>query len=164
MTRAHLRAGIVLLAIFAAGTFASTAMAAIINGNDSANKLTGTSDPDTINAFGGTDKVSAGGGDDTIDGGAGTDQLNGEGGNDTITGGPGFDSIDGGDGNDTINSSGDGSADFVECGAGNDTVNADKGDFVDDDQQVLSGGEGFPVHAADRVHRACAPLAAHVSF
>jgi Ca2+-binding RTX toxin-like protein len=138
MTRKHLRVGLTLIAVVAAGTFTSVAMAAVINGTDNSEKLTGTSAADTINALGGTDKVSGGAGGDTIDGGAGTDLLKGEGGGDTITGGLGFDSIDGGDGADTINSYGDGSMDFVECGAGNDTANVDAGDFVDDDCETIN--------------------------
>jgi Ca2+-binding RTX toxin-like protein len=138
MTRTHLRAGIALLAIIAAGAFTSVALAAVITGTENSDKLTGTAGADTINALGGTDKVSGGGGADTIDGGAGTDLLKGEGGADTITGGLGFDSIDGGDGADTINSYGDGSGDFVECGAGNDVANVDAGDFVDDDCETIN--------------------------
>ena len=140
MTRVQLRAGRItaLLAILAAGTFASVAFAANIDGTDRSDKLTGTNGADTINAKGGVDKVSAGGGMDIVDGGSETDLLKGEGGADTITGGAGFDSIDGGDGADTIEAV-DGEADFVECGNGNnDVANVDDLDFVDDDCETVN--------------------------
>jgi Ca2+-binding RTX toxin-like protein len=47
----------------------------VINGDDNANVLSGSSSDDTINGLGGDDNVSITSGTDTIDGGAGIDSL-----------------------------------------------------------------------------------------
>lgn len=79
-------------------------------GNDSAETINGTVDPDVIDALGGNDIVNAGDGDDVISGGLGFDSLFGEGGNDTFllaepvqspSGGL-FETFDGGTGTDTL--------------------------------------------------------------
>ena len=67
--------------------------AAMTEGMEEAQKITGTDLADTLNG---------GGGDDTLNGGDGDDTLNGGGGNDLLIGGPGGDTLNGGPGNDTI--------------------------------------------------------------
>ena len=59
---------------------------ATIVGNDSLNRLTGTSGPDVIVGEGGDDVIFGRGGDDRICGGGGNDQVFGERGNDRLRG------------------------------------------------------------------------------
>ena len=77
---------------------------AIINGNESANTLTGGVAADTLNGLGGNDTLFGNAGDDTLDGGTGNDRLLGGRGSDTYRFGQGygFDVIDnsGGAGSD----------------------------------------------------------------
>ncbi|MGF6288149.1 cadherin-like domain-containing protein, partial [Pseudomonas silensiensis] len=72
---------------------------ATINGNDSANVLTGTSRNDSLNGLGGNDTLNGNDGNDTLDGGAGNDLLIGGRGDDSYRYGGGF-------GNDVIDNSG----------------------------------------------------------
>ncbi|HJR31671.1 MAG TPA: cadherin-like domain-containing protein, partial [Pseudomonas sp.] len=69
---------------------------ATVNGNDSANILTGSATNDTLNGLGGDDTLYGNGGDDTLDGGTGNDLLVGGRGSDTYRFGQGygFDVID----------------------------------------------------------------------
>lgn len=69
---------------------------AIINGNESANTLTGGSAADTLNGLGGNDTLLGNGDNDTLDGGTGNDLLIGGRGSDTYRFGQGygFDVID----------------------------------------------------------------------
>lgn len=90
-----------------------------INGNNSANNLTGTAFADVINARGGADTVNAGDGDDYVDGGSGNDLLKGGRGNDRLIGGDGNDTLNGGEGDDRL-----------EGGAGNDWASFEDGAAV----------------------------------
>jgi len=111
------------------------ALAALVEGNDRDNALTGTDYADTIRAYGGEDVVWALSGRDRIYGGYGADHLYGNGYGDTIFGGKGTDRLYGGYGNDHIvsrdlNSRGIGQRDVVDCGPGYDTFAADLEDRV----------------------------------
>jgi Ca2+-binding RTX toxin-like protein len=111
------------------------ALAALVEGNNSANTLTGTNSADTIRAYGGNDLVWALSGSDRVYGGYGADQLYGNRYGDTIFGGKGTDRLYGGYGNDHIvsrdlNSRGIGQRDVVDCGLGYDTFAADFEDRV----------------------------------
>lgn len=72
---------------------------AIINGNDTANTLIGTTSADTINGLGGNDTLQGNAGNDILDGGTGSDRLFGGRGNDVYRYGRGY-------GNDVIDNSG----------------------------------------------------------
>ena len=111
------------------------ALAALVEGNNSANTLTGTRYADTIRAYGGNDLVQALSGRDQIYGGYGADHLYGNAYGDTIVGGTGTDRLYGGYGNDhlvsrDLNSRGIGQRDVVDCGPGYDTFAADLEDRV----------------------------------
>ncbi len=111
------------------------ALAAVVEGNDRDNRLTGTDNADTISAYGGNDYVWALSGHDRIYGGYGADRLYGNGYGDTIFGGKGQDRLYGGYGDDHIvgrdlNSRGIGQRDVVDCGPGHDTFAADYDDRV----------------------------------
>ena len=111
------------------------ALAALVEGNNSANTLTGTNSADTIRAFGGNDLVQALSGRDQIYGGYGADELYGNRYGDRIFGGKGTDRLYGGYGDDHIvsrdlNSRGIGQRDVVDCGPGFDTFAADFDDRV----------------------------------
>jgi Ca2+-binding RTX toxin-like protein len=80
--------------------------------------ITGSIDPDNIEAMAGDDTVKAREGNDRIDGDIGNDDLNGEAGSDSVYGKAGDDVI----------SAQDGAKDFIDCGRGDDTIaNSDKG-------------------------------------
>ena len=111
------------------------ALAALVEGNDRDNRLTGTNHADTIRAYGGEDVVWGLSGRDEVYGGDGADRLYGNGYGDTIYGGTGTDRLYGGYGNDhlvsrDLNSSGIGQRDVVDCGPGYDTFAADFDDRV----------------------------------
>ncbi len=83
----------------------------VIQGDEFANTLTGTSRPDlifggdgndTIRANQSSDIICAGGGADYVEGGSGQDRIYGEAGNDVLHGGMHGDWIHGDDGNDDI--------------------------------------------------------------
>ena len=85
--------------------------AVIIDGDSSAESVTGSVVDDVINGNGGDDVLDGGTGNDTLNGGSENDtlrggddddELNGDIGNDTIQGGNGTDDMDGGDGVDTL--------------------------------------------------------------
>ncbi len=75
---------------------------ATFKGNNSANKITGSTAADIIYAYGGNDIVNAGDGNDLVYGGLGADTLNGQGGNDALYGEDGNDRLDGGIGDDLL--------------------------------------------------------------
>jgi Ca2+-binding RTX toxin-like protein len=93
------------------------ALAAVVEGNDRDNRLTGTSGADTIRAYGGDDLVRSLGGPDRIYGGKGNDRLYGGYGNDYLR------TID-------LDARGIGQRDVVDCGPGYDTFDADFEDRV----------------------------------
>ena len=110
-------------------------LAALVEGNNSANTLTGTNSADTIRAYGGNDLVWALSGRDRVYGGYGADQLYGNRYGDKIIGGKGTDHLYGGYGDDRLvgrdlNSSGIGQRDVLDCGPGYDTFVADFDDRV----------------------------------
>jgi Ca2+-binding RTX toxin-like protein len=93
------------------------ALAAVVEGNDRDNRLTGTDYADTIKAYGGNDLVRALGGNDRIIGGKGQDHLYGGYGDDHVVG-------------RDLNGRGIGQRDVVDCGPGYDTFAADYEDRV----------------------------------
>lgn len=125
---------------------------ATINGNASANSITGLSGADTL---------SGGDGNDTLTGAAGADTLSGGNGNDTITGGTGADTLTGGANVDTfIFSNGDtglGAAadriqDFV---SGTDKINLagiDANTGLSGDQAFTFLGSGAFTGVAGQLH------------
>ena len=122
------------------------ALAALVEGNDRDNALTGTRYADTIRAYGGEDLVWALSGRDRISGGYGADHLYGNGYGDTIFGGKGQDRLYGGKGDDRLvgrdlNNSGIGQRDVLDCGPGYDTFAADYEDRVlnNCEEGVVSG-------------------------
>ena len=130
------RAILLMTAMVAALVLGSgVALAALVEGNDRDNALTGTSYADTIRAYGGEDLVQALSGRDQIYGGYGSDHLYGNAYGDRIVGGRGTDRLYGGYGDDHIvsrdlNNSGIGQRDVVDCGPGYDTFAADFDDRV----------------------------------
>ena len=106
--------------------FAGAALAAVIDGDKSANRLVGTERADTIRGLGGNDAVYGRGGADGLYGGAGSDTIPGGDGDDAIYGGPGRDTVSGGKGNDVLRMR-DGVAgnDTVRCGNGADVARVD---------------------------------------
>jgi Ca2+-binding RTX toxin-like protein len=123
------------------------ALAALVEGNNDDNTLTGTHRADTIHAYGGEDVVWALSGRDEVHGGSNADQLYGNRYGDTIFGGKGQDRLYGGYGDDHIvgrdlNSGGIGQRDVLDCGPGYDTFAADYEDRVLDNCEEGSVG-GF---------------------
>lgn len=111
------------------------AFAALVEGNNGDNRLTGTGRADTIHAYGGEDVVRALSGRDEVHGGSNADHLYGNRGGDTIFGGTGQDRLYGGPGDDHIvgrdlNSGGIGQRDVLDCGPGHDTARKGPGDRV----------------------------------
>lgn len=107
---------------------------ATIKGNNSGNKLTGTSAADNIFGLGGNDTifglsgndvVNCGAGNDKADGGSGNDKLNGDAGNDLLRGGAGNDLLVGGAGADKLQGGADN--DLLIGGAGADTLDGSGG-------------------------------------
>lgn len=123
------------------------ALAAVVEGDNGPNTLTGTMRADTISAYGGNDQVHALSGRDRVYGGYGADHLYGNAYGDTIFGGKGMDQLYGGNGNDhlvsrDLNNRGIGQRDVVDCGSGYDTFAADFEDRVLDNCEEGSVG-GF---------------------
>ena len=73
----------------------------LLQGDDTAQTLTGYDSDDSIRAGGGDDTVMGGNGNDRLNGDDGDDQLYGGDGDDTLDGGSGSDRLDGGHGNNT---------------------------------------------------------------
>ena len=124
---------------------AGAAFAALVEGNNGDNGLTGTPRADIIHAYGGDDLVSALEGRDEVHGGYGADTLYGNRYADTIFGGYGTDRLYGGYGDDhlisrDLNSSGIGMRDVLDCGPGYDTFAADYEDRVLDNCEEGSVG------------------------
>ena len=114
---------------------AGVAFAALVEGNNNDNNLTGTNQADTIHAYGGKDVVWALSGRDEVHGGSNADRLYGNRYRDTIFGGKGQDRLYGGYGDDhlmgrDLNSRGIGQRDVLDCGPGYDTFAADYEDRV----------------------------------
>ncbi len=114
---------------------AGAAFAALVEGNNNDNNLTGTNRADTIHAYGGEDVVWALSGRDEVRGGSNADHLYGNRYGDTIYGGIGQDRLYGGYGDDhlvgrDLNSRGIGQRDVLDCGPGHDTFAADYEDRV----------------------------------
>lgn len=114
---------------------AGTAFAALVEGNNGDNTLTGTDRADTIHAYGGEDVVRALSGRDEVRGGSNADHLYGNRYGDTIFGGTGQDRLYGGYGDDhlvgrDLNNRGIGQRDVLDCGPGHDTFAADYDDRV----------------------------------
>ena len=130
------RAILLMTAMVAALVLGSgVALAALVEGNNRDNQLTGTNYADTIRAYGGEDVVWALSGRDRIEGGYGADYLYGNRYGDTIFGGTGQDRLHGGYGDDhlvgrDLNSRGIGQRDVLDCGPGHDTFAADYEDRV----------------------------------
>ncbi len=126
---------------------AGAAFAALVEGNNNDNTLTGTSRADTIHAYGGEDVVRALSGRDEVHGGYSADHLYGHRYGDTIYGGKGQDRLYGGYGDDhlvgrDLNAGGIGQRDVLDCGPGYDTFAADYEDRVLDNCEEGSVG-GF---------------------
>ena len=96
---------VVVLAVAAAGV----ALAANRIGDNTANTLTGTANPDAIYGLGMADTLNGLGGNDELSGNNGSDTINGGDGNDIIVGGPSVDKINAG-----TNTFDDNSADVVD--------------------------------------------------
>ena len=131
------RTGILLFAAIAVALLlgSGTALAALVEGNNADNNLTGTNRADTIHAYGGEDVVRALSGRDEVHGGYSADHLYGDRYGDTIYGGKGQDRLHGGYGDDhlvgrDLNPSGIGQRDVLDCGPGYDTFAADYEDRV----------------------------------
>lgn len=108
--------------------------AALLQGSNLDDTLTGGAGNDTLAGLGGDDWLQAGQGDAYMNGGEGNDTLIGGAGDDTLIGGAGDDLLIAGEGNNTLNG-----------GAGNDTL---VGVALDDDghdisgRNFLNGGDG----------------------
>ena len=94
-----------------------TALAALVEGDNGDNTLTGSPMSDIIHAYGAEDLVSALGGRDEVHGGYGTDRLYGGYGDDHLI-------------SRDLNNSGIGMRDVLDCGPGYDTFAADYEDRV----------------------------------
>ena len=106
----------------------------ILNGDDGADRITGTLGIDEIFGGNGNDTIVGGAGDDFIQGNADDDNITGDAGNDSITGDTGNDLISGGDGLDSL-----------DGGTGNDVLNGDAGNDAlsgGEDNDMLTGGLG----------------------
>jgi Ca2+-binding RTX toxin-like protein len=160
----HLGACLFLLAtILFSPLIVTSALAAVINGNDFDNSLYGTMADDTIrgkggsdNLFGipGNDDIGGGSGNDFVQGDSGNDNLKGDDGNDYVQGGSGIDTVDGGSGNDTLISSfitgsttvRDFQPDNIICGDGLDTafINLADNDTVSSDCEIIVSTPAAP--------------------
>ncbi|MFL8990635.1 beta strand repeat-containing protein, partial [Pseudomonas azerbaijanorientalis] len=127
---------------------------AIINGNESANTLTGGSAADTLNGLGGNDTLLGNGDNDTLDGGTGNDLLIGGRGSDTYRFGQGY-------GFDVIDNSGGANSDVDTIRLTNLNANQIRLTRIGSDLvlSVLTTGETLTVsqhfldadHAIDRI-------------
>lgn len=88
---------IVALAAVLSMAFAGVAYAALVDGSNRDNTLTGTERSDVIRGHGGNDKLHGLGGTDVLNGGTGKDELYGGAGEDFLRGG-GNDLLVGGEG------------------------------------------------------------------
>jgi Ca2+-binding RTX toxin-like protein len=122
-----------VLAVTALG-LASLAAAAVINGTDGDDTITGTPNADLINGMGGNDKIASLDGPDIVLAGQGNDIVRAGDGADVVWGNAGNDLLHGGDGNDVLR--GRGGDDQLYGGSGDDQLFAGMG--VDE----LNGGPG----------------------
>ena len=108
------------------------ALIVIPTGVSYALNLVGTSGPDVIDGTDSADRITTGDGDDNVSGKGGNDRISTGNGEDIVSGGDGADKITTGNGDDTIDlSETSSSIDRVECGEGIDTVsNADGNDIL----------------------------------
>lgn len=91
-----------------------------LDGDNSAETLTGTAFDDYLSGGGGNDKLLGLAGNDKVFGGDGNDILRSGAGKDALNGGIGRDRLEGGSGNDVLK--GGGGADVVKGGGGRDKV------------------------------------------
>lgn len=116
-----------------------------LDGDNSAETLTGTAFDDYLSGGGGNDKLLALAGDDRVLGGNGNDILRAGAGNDTLDGGGGRDKVEGGSGNDLLKGGADvdvlkggGGRDKIIGGGGNDKLWGNKGADI----FVFKAGDG----------------------
>ncbi|MBN4177581.1 hypothetical protein GSU75_04864 [Pseudomonas savastanoi pv. phaseolicola] len=116
---------------FADGTIWDRAhiTAALLDGTDGNDTITGYDTADTLSGLAGNDTLNGRNGNDLLDGGDGKDSLNGEAGDDFLLGGAGNDTLSGGEGNDTLD--GGTGNDSLEGGIGSDTYIFRKGSGQD---------------------------------
>ncbi|KPW44116.1 Calcium binding hemolysin protein, partial [Pseudomonas syringae pv. berberidis] len=103
--------------------------AALLDGTDGNDTITGYDTADTLLGLAGNDTLNGRNGNDLLDGGDGKDSLNGEAGDDSLLGGAGNDTLSGGEGNDTLD--GGTGNDSLEGGKGSDTYIFRKGSGQD---------------------------------
>ena len=104
------------------------ALANIITGTASGERLNGTANSDEIAGLGGNDTLRGFAGDDTLEGGAGNDLLTGAAGEDLLRGGANSDRLIGGGRSDTLDG-GEG-RDILTGSSGADSFYFDDGDFA----------------------------------
>nr|WP_272932045.1 calcium-binding protein [Pseudomonas syringae] len=114
---------------FADGTIWDRARitAALLDGTDGNDTITGYDTADTLLGLSGNDTLNGRNGNDLLDGGDGKDSLNGEAGDDSLLGGAGNDTLSGGEGND-----------ILDGGMGNDSLEGGKGS----DTYIFRNGSG----------------------
>ncbi|WP_122290019.1 calcium-binding protein [Pseudomonas savastanoi] len=103
--------------------------AALLDGTDGNDTITGYDTADTLLGLAGNDTLNGRNGNDLLDGGDGKDSLNGEAGDDSLLGGAGNDTLSGGEGNDILD--GGTGNDSLEGGKGSDTYIFRKGSGQD---------------------------------
>lgn len=91
-----------------------------LDGDNSAETLTGTAFDDYLSGGGGDDKLLGLAGNDKVFGGSGNDILRSGAGKDALNGGIGRDKVEGGSGNDVLK--GGGGADVLKGGGGKDKI------------------------------------------
>ena len=116
----------------------------LIEGDNEANTLYGSSTNDKIYGRGGNDTIYGGAGNDVIEGNEDNDIIYGEAGNDKIFGNEGNDSLFGGEGNDTI--SGGSGSDTINGGLGTNIINFNIGDGED----IIEDGKGVDTLVFDK--------------
>ncbi|WP_122257040.1 calcium-binding protein [Pseudomonas syringae] len=103
--------------------------AALLDGTDGNDTITGYDTADTLLGLSGNDTLNGRNGNDLLYGGDGKDSLNGEAGDDSLLGGAGNDTLSGGEGNDILD--GGMGNDSLEGGKGSDTYIFRKGSGQD---------------------------------
>ncbi len=137
----------------------------LTQGSDANDRITGTSNGDTIAGGAGDDNLYGLAGNDTIDGGPGENHLEDGDGNDTIIGGPnsdtwiagfGADSFTPGAGNDTVSYETRTAPVTITFNGAADDGQAGEGDNVGADAEEATGGSGNDVivgnDLGDRLH------------
>lgn len=105
-----------------------TGNGAIGEGNDLANRISGSNGNDLLRGWGSADVINGRDGNDVIMGDNGNDSLHGDDGNDKLYGGAGRDNIQGDTGNDTID--GGGGRDTIDGGPGSDIMTGGAGNDI----------------------------------